>query len=520
MSYDKEFEREMRKKLAAKGWVFRPNARYDAASVTRLNSSWTSSNLTGDQELRTTLRIMRNRSREQAQNNPYMRKFLGMCKKNIIGPSGIGFQSKIKNQDGTFDTKANKIIESAWEAWGKPENCTVDGETSWKEVEREITMDIPRDGELLARFVRGFDNPFRFSLQLLEPDYLDELYNQLLPNGNRIVMGKEFNIWGRCVAYWLLTKHPGDSFPYGSTSDHVRVPAEDIIHVYLKERRSQNRGAPWGYVAMNRLYQVGDYENSELVAARIAARKLGFIKEQPGENWEGNETDDYDQNFDNVEAGSWTKLPVGMEVQNYDPQHPAGNFPYFMKAMLRGVASGLDVSYNYFASDLEGVNFSSLRSGVSDERDAWKMLQSWIIEKFHTRVFEAWLEMALLSGVLVRTYGGPLPANRFDKFNAPKWSPRGWDWVDPFKDIQASDLEYQLGSTTLTEICSKKGRDIENVMEERAGEINLINEIGKKHNVDIWKYLKQPGKAAVPMETVPKENMNKDTPPTGEENEN
>ncbi|MCI0539082.1 MAG: phage portal protein [Verrucomicrobiales bacterium] len=70
-----------------------------------------------------------------------------------------------------------------------------------------------------------------------------------------------------------------------------------------------------------------------------------------------------------VSPGQFETRPVGFEFQTFDPQHPTQAFPFFVKTFLRGIASGLGVSYNTLANELEGVNFSSIRAGVSDERE-------------------------------------------------------------------------------------------------------------------------------------------------------
>ena len=89
------------------------------------------------------------------------------------------------------------------------------------------------------------------------------------------------------------------------------------------------------------------------------------------------------------------------------------------------------MSYNSLANDLEGVNYSSMRVGAIDERDNWKTIQGWMIDDFLDQVFGDWLEMTLLTNRL------SLPYSKYEKFNAPDWRGRTFDWVDPTKDIEA-----------------------------------------------------------------------------------
>jgi len=140
--------------------------------------------------------------------------------------------------------------------------------------------------------------------------------------------------------------------------------------------------------------------------------------------------------------------------------------------LLRQVATGLGVSYNALASDLVGVNYSSLRSGLLIERDLWRRLQSWMIESFLERVFEEWLDLALLSGELVLDSRDP------SKFLAGVWEPRGWQWVDPLKDVQASLLAIDGGLASRTCVLAEKGEDIDDTFEELAEEKKLAKQYG------------------------------------------
>ena len=78
---------------------------YEASGVGRLLQNWTTAIKTPDEELRTSLRNLRARSRELSINNDYARKFFEMLKTNVIGAHGIVLQSKAKRLDGTFQMK-------------------------------------------------------------------------------------------------------------------------------------------------------------------------------------------------------------------------------------------------------------------------------------------------------------------------------------------------------------------------------------------------------------------------------
>jgi capsid protein len=163
---------------------------------------------------------------------------------------------------------------------------------------------------------------------------------------------------------------------------------------------------------------------------------------------------------------------MGMDFKAVDFQHPNGAFGDFNKAVLRGVASGLGVSYNTLANDLEGVNYSSIRAGLLDEREEYKTHQSFIIDHLCRPVFFAWLEQALLTDTL------NLPAEKMDKFNAAEFRGRRWQWVDPLKDVQANITSIEAGLKSRRQVVSEMGGDFEDVIDELSEDQSLIAAAG------------------------------------------
>jgi hypothetical protein len=145
-----------------------------------------------------------------------------------------------------------------------------------------------------------------------------------------------------------------------------------------------------------------------------------------------------------------------------------------MKTRLRSIASGLGVTYHGLANDLEGVNFSSIRSGTLEERDAWMVLQNWFAESFMRPVYRGWLLHALTQGRLAFPSGSVLPIQKFDKFAEHTWLGRRWGWVDPLKDIEASRLAIKSGIASPQMIAAQAGVDVEDVIQAIADFEQLV----------------------------------------------
>ncbi len=449
---------------------------YSMAAVNRLTNGWTTATTSADHEISGALVTARARARELARNDAYAKRFLNLLKTNVIGHAGIKLQVRAKDSKDKLDTWANSQLEAGWKAWGKKKNCTVCGQMSWVDTQKMVVDYIARDGEALIRLLPAWqENEYLFTVQIIEPDLLDETMNLTLANGNKVVMGVEKNKWGRPLGYWLLENHPGDTIGAARQS-RSRIPADELLHLFIRERAGQTRGISWFVPAGARIKMLDGYEEAELVASRTEASKMGFFISPDGEGYTG---DDYETDGDpdsapisEAEPGTFEQLPTGMDFKAWDPQHPGTAFADFEKAILRGISSGLNVSYVALANNLEGVSYSSIRSGEMADRDAWRDMQTFMVEHLCEPIYESWLKWFLTAGLT------KLPLARFDKFNASVWRPRGWAWVDPRNESEASVNDVQNNFKALEVVAAERGYDLEEIFEANAKARDLAEKYG------------------------------------------
>lgn len=456
---------------------------FHAAQANHLTSSWTTTSRSMDSDLRNDLVTIRSRSRSLAKDNDYLKYFLSMVQVNVVGHSGFTLQMRIEDASGKADSLANRAFEKAFKQWSKRKHCDIAGKLSFPAMCRLIVRTVARDGEAIVRKVRGRKvNKFGFALQLLAIDRLDTTMNQLWTNGNVVRMGVEIDSTGSAVAYHLLTTHPGDGI-YRSASGKMyeRVPATELIHIYIQDDPEQTRGLPWAHTAATRLNHLGAFDEAAVIAARVGASKMGFYKrtDQGGPVIPGSQSG---QGYFVQEAspGEFSVLPDGYDFVNFSPDYPHANYSPFTKACLRGIASGLGVNYNTLANDLEGVNYTSLRSGTLTERDMWMVLQSWFSEWFLDDLIEDWIKTSLLFGAIVLPNGTALPASKFDKFNEAEFQGRRWQWVDPLKDLQAAVLAINSKLASYSQIYGEKGNDFTDTINDLARELEQMAALGLK----------------------------------------
>lgn len=458
---------------------------FDAAIVSRLTSFWNNSNTGINQDLESTLPSLRGRCRTLAQNNEYARKFLQMVGTHIVGPDGFRLNVNGVNgygKDAQPDAVGNSVIERHFADWCLPKNCDVTGKLAFPAMCRLIVQTVARDGEALVRRIRDSSSKYGYQLQVLDIDRLDIRAKGKYSNGNVVRMGVEYDAYGRVVAYHLHGRNPSD---YGEMQESVtkdRVLANEILHLYVTERAEQLRGVPWMHAAGLSLYQLGAFEEAAVVAARVGASKMGFFTSPDGTGSALAENQDATGGlYQDAEPGKFDVLPEGYDFKSFDPDYPHGNYEPFVKAALRRIASGLGVAYNTMSSDLEGVNFSSIRSAVLEERDNWTVLQNWFIDSFLIPVYQDWLLMALTRQAIKFTASSSMPPDRYEKFSMPRWQGRRWKWVDPVKDAEANLMLRRAGLKSSTTIGDEQGLEFE----DELAKIAIENAAAAAVNVEL-----------------------------------
>jgi len=463
-------------------WPFNRNKRkqrrnYAGAATSRLTSDWVSQGTSADSEVKNSLRILRNRARSLVRDSDFAKSALRAVKNNVIG-QGIKHQAQVRMvRGGRLDERLNSLIEYEWKKWGKAKNCHAGGTLSWSDIQRLCLNSMIESGEVFVRFVyQEFgDSKVPFGLEILEADFLDDDYTGLESNGNRVRMGVEINEWGRPVAYHFLTYHPGDyQFSYGNIAQkrRIRVPAEEIIHLYAAERPGQTRGVTAFASAIMRLNNLKGYEEAEIIAARASSAMMGFVRTPDQELFEDGTYDD--QSVLDFAPGSIRRLAPGEEMQFFSPSRPDDAFTPFVAQMLRAVAAGVGCSYTQVSSDFSQSNYSSSRLELLETRAHYRTLQQYMIETLCQRVYEKWMDMAVMSGAL-RLPGFDMDP---DRYYESKWIAPAAQFVDPQKEAEAYKSLVRSGIMTLSQVISLHGGDFEEVMRQRQHELAMLDELG------------------------------------------
>lgn len=473
-------------------WPFgkkqQPRKRAFAGSAfDRLVSDWVASGTSQDAEIKSSLLRLRNRARQLGRDNEFVAQLFRTVQNNVVG-QGIPFEAQVKMQrGGKLDETTNDLIESKFEEWCRADSCHTGGTLTFQQIERMSARAPYESGELLIRLVRQRMGRSKvpLALELIEADLLDEGYSCKADNGNIIRMGVEVDQWQRPVAYHFLPRHPGDFgvAPLPTSGENgmrrIRVPADEIVHIFDPERPLQTRGYPKVASAMMTLRHLGGYTEAEVIRARASASVMGFI-ESPNEEMSMKDEVDNGQSVTEFEPGVWKQLRPGEKASVPNMGAPAAQFDPFVRAMLRQVAAGVGASYETLSRDYSQANYTAARLALLEDRDNWRVVQSWLISKLHQRVYEEWLDMAVLAGELQLPLYGSNPS----MYRNVRWLPRGWAWVDPLKEVTAYQMAVRSGFRTVGDVVAESGGDIDDLWHSRKSEIDMADELGLVFDTD------------------------------------
>jgi len=431
---------------------------YDAAKVSNYRKP-VDKGRSGDAVMNHAGEKLRDYARYLDENHDLAIGVLDALVNRIVG-TGITVQHMAKASDGTLHEGLNEQLADLWRDWvRKPE---VTGELPWAELLRIVCRAWLRDGEILIQHVldnKALDHLTRvpYSLELIEADFLPFDLND---KNNGVIHGVKKNTWGRVQSYYLYKEHPGNVFfPYISANDIKEVQAENITHLKFVRRVRQTRGVSILHGVITRLDDLRDYEESERIAARVAAAFTGFIKKSTDVAG-ANATSDGTRTFEMAPGMIFDDLLPGEEIGTIGTDRPNSNLGNFRNDMLRAVAGGTGTSFSTISKKYEG-SYSSQRQELVESKVGYDRLFSYFVETFVRPVYEKFVETAYLTGQLKLD-----PSVDRMKMNHAEFVAPAMPWIDPKKEIEADQLAVESRFKSRAQIIRERGGDPEAVRKQ------------------------------------------------------
>jgi lambda family phage portal protein len=431
--------------------------RYDGGSLGGRLKDWAPTGGGPNTERQSAMPTLRNRSWDLYRNNAHAARAVTVYADNVVG-AGI-----VPSFRGT-GTRRVERVERLAEAHLLSTAIDVHGKHDlhgmmWLAV---LTMIVA--GEVLIRILprssaSGLAVPLQ--LELLEPDWLDDAKNEEFRDGGRIVNGVELASDGRPLAYWLHRQAPHDLWLSGGLpGQSVRVPAQQIIHLFDVTRPGLLRGIPWLAPVMVRLAELQQFEEAKLVAQKIAACYSVFEVIPEAEPTISSETKEPVV----LEPGVRQFLPPGHDVRFSVPP-PTDGYRDYVTAQQHAIAAGMSIPFALLSGDLSQVNFSSGRMGWLDfarriDVIRWKI----VIPRAAVTIGRAFLGAC---EQLVSTTGIEID-----------WTPPSREMFSPREEMTALETKIGLGIMSRSQAIREQGGDPRKMFAEIGEERVLMSSLG------------------------------------------
>lgn len=446
------------------------------------------------------------RARDLVRNNGWA---AGAIAKEVDAVIGASFRPIMKPDwkalglDEEWAKEFKTKVESRWRAYAEDPLKLADV-TRCQTVPQMFALAYRTyliEGEAIAIVNWKRHRATKTTLRIVDPDLLcnrDELPDSRTQRG-----GVRLNKDGVAVGYDFRQGHKNDGISLSDGSEYTwkLLPREKrsgrpvVLHFFDKTRDGQTRGMSRLAPIIEKLKQEDHYSKVELQAAVINAVLAAFIRSPMGPDAIGelledgseslqhfakmNESrnDHYGKNGINIGGARVTALYPNDEIGMVNTARPAAQFGDFESAVLRNIASGLNISYEQLASDWSKTNYSSARAALAEIWRGWTARRIAFAQGFCQLFFLAWMEEQIRDGHIELPAGSPEFLSHRFFYCRCKWVGPGRGFVDPVKEIQAAALRVSIGVSTLEdEAAELTGSDLAENLEQIRREIEDMPE--------------------------------------------
>lgn len=437
-------------------------AYYEAAQQSRLNKN---RRATGgpDTDIQRAGASLRQIARHLEQNHDLALGVLNTLVANIVGDTGIGVEPQPRRADGTINDALARQLMELWNTWRQRPEVT--RQHDWPSAERLLARSWCRDGDVFAQMItgtvpgltHGTDVPF--SVEMLEADYVPQDYTQDSPAIIR--QGVEFNAWGAPVAYHVSKVDPGELLSV-TRAQLKRIPADRMLHLKNVHRIRQVRGVTVFASVLNRFDDLKDYEESERIAAKIAASMAAYIRKGAPDLYDPQAHADAPQRAMKFRPGMvFDDLQPGEDIGTIDTNRPNTNLLNYRNGQLRAIAAGVGPTYSSIARTYDGT-YSAQRQELVEGRVMYDVLSAEFVSRVTRPVYEAFVR-ACVAGGAITVPADMRPGTLLDAtYMAP-----AMPWIDPRKEAEAWALMEDRAYMSGPEIIRKRGANPMDVLEQQ-----------------------------------------------------
>lgn len=409
-------------------------------------------------------------------------------------------------------------IEEEWRryAWN-PKECDLAGKSTIAEMADAALRSYLASGEAfgILDYMEPADRR-RYGIETGTKVSL--IASHRCPRVTREVEGLEQGIYhdanNRAVAYKFRVRESG-------IERDRDIDAADVIHVM---DRGANLNSPRGISevapALKVLAQSDQLADATLAKTLLQTVFAATIKspEQSGEAFQALQTlSDIDkpEGFDES-AGSWdsfigglqqdllevwdmrlgalkdkgismsdpariSHLGPGEEFELHTTSTPSSDYIAFFQNLLREIARCLGVTFESLSMDHSNATYSSVLMSVATIWPIVMRRRTRIVIPFLQAIYERWLEEMIETGKIQLKGGREAFRRHREAVFQAEWHGPGAPSADNYKAVMADKIEMEIGVSSFSDICAKRGKNGQEQIVQLAREKKQFEAAGVPH---------------------------------------
>ena len=326
---------------------------YAAARPNRTSGTYSRRSSRANDEVASAHRALAGGAQSLVRNTALAHRIKAVIATNIVG-TGIQpeFLGGAKRQMERY--------KNSFEEWANSTAIDYEGHHNFYGLQHLWAGVVVESGGVFVRRIVNAGLKFPLVLQTLEQQYLDET-KQGVVEGSEIVSGIQYSKAGEIQGYWLKTRlHTMNEWDEPPTF----YPADEIIHIYRKDRPGQHLGVSWLHPVADLVEMRQEWRDAALTQQRIAACFGVIIKEPPKDMGLGSQDfgirDESGMPYSEIEPGMIAYTDANTDISTVSPPSLSGAQD-FNDQILQDIASGVGITKEQLTNDFSKVNWASGR---------------------------------------------------------------------------------------------------------------------------------------------------------------
>ena len=398
------------------------------------------------------LEEMRKRCRDVAQNNALVRGVIETHKVDVVGSHGPILD--IQSEDEAY----NKEAEDAFKEWTSI--CDYNNTAAFVDMLRQDIESAWTCGDSLCQRLYDRQAPTinKFRLLGIAIDRLQSPNTYV--SDPDVILGVRVNEHGRPLSYYIA--EPSHIGPYRQMmGNYAELQRSQAIHVFDQIEPGQLRGIPWLASSLLDISNSKAFATETIELAR-SAKILGVVLEADSDGVESpvmptNKTVP-------IPRRGMTYVKQGWRAKQISGQNPGTGYIEFQHENYRSIGRPVGMPLLTILLDARYHNYSSARYDGQVYRRHLNAIQSRLTrQKCNPCANQVLLDLERAGQIRRR----------------PQRVSLVWGWsnppeIDEEKTARANDIKLRQGSISLSEVCSASNRSLEEVIQQRVRDDELL----------------------------------------------